>query len=278
MSTLRLHSTRPHRSVSNGTRSIWGEKLGSMSTRISPCVFQMKESRSKYYEKCGVTVALSSTTTISSSSKDSEIAEFVVENSEGSFDWKDYWYPIAYEWDIPDGELYSFTLLETPLVIWRDIDGKFRAFKDACPHRLVPLSEGRIASSGCLECPYHGWQFDGSGSCTVIPQGGDHTNPRSAATAYQCTLKQGLVWVKLKPFQSDDAMETDDVPELPELDDPEWFELVPMWRDLPMDYSTLIENVVDVGHVPFTHHASVSKRQSSGTYSDMRCGCSSCFE
>ena len=37
-----------------------------------------------------------------------------------------------------------------------------------------------------------------------------------------------------------------------------------------MEYSTLIENVVDAGHVPFTHHASVSKRQSSGTYSDMR--------
>lgn len=37
-----------------------------------------------------------------------------------------------------------------------------------------------------------------------------------------------------------------------------------------MEYSTLIENVVDAGHVPFTHHASVSKRQSSGMFEDMR--------
>jgi phenylpropionate dioxygenase-like ring-hydroxylating dioxygenase large terminal subunit len=46
-------------------------------------------------------------------------------------------------------------LLNTPIVIWRD-GAAVRAFKDACPHRLVPLSEGRIAPNGCLECPYHG--------------------------------------------------------------------------------------------------------------------------
>lgn len=36
------------------------------------------------------------------------------------------------------------------------------------------------------------------------------------------------------------------------------------------DWATLIENVVDAGHVPFTHHGSVSKRQSSGNFDDMR--------
>ena len=35
------------------------------------------------------------------------------------------------------------------------------------------------------------------------------------------------------------------------------------FRDLPYDYATLIENLVDTGHVPFTHHASVSLRSSA---------------
>lgn len=26
-----------------------------------------------------------------------------------------------------------------------------------CPHRLVPLSEGRVNQQGELECGYHGW-------------------------------------------------------------------------------------------------------------------------
>lgn len=42
---------------------------------------------------------------------------------------------------------------------------------DACSHRLAPLSQGRIdPGSGCIECPYHGWQFDCDGKVSAIPQ------------------------------------------------------------------------------------------------------------
>ncbi len=34
-------------------------------------------------------------------------------------------------------------------------------------------------------------------------------------------------------------------------------------RDFKYDYSTLLENLADPGHVPFTHHATVSKRSTS---------------
>ncbi|KAH7622547.1 hypothetical protein Ndes2526B_g03378 [Nannochloris sp. 'desiccata'] len=194
-------------------------------------------------------------------------------SSASSFDWKDHWYPVVFEHDVAPGQLYKFTLLNTPIVIWRD-GAAVRAFRDACPHRLVPLSEGRIAPNGCLECPYHGWQFDGEGACKSIPQGGDISHPRAQATSFQCVAKQGLIWVRLQPHHEDGSPTAADdelsLPLLPELDDPDWFELTPMWRDLPMEYSTLIENVVDAGHVPFTHHASVSKRQSSGMFEDMR--------
>ena len=36
-----------------------------------------------------------------------------------------------------------------------------------------------------------------------------------------------------------------------------------IFRDLPMDYATLLENVMDVSHVPFTHHNSVGKRENA---------------
>lgn len=42
---------------------------------------------------------------------------------------------------------------------------------DACSHRLAPLSQGRVdPNTGCVECPYHGWQFDSEGNVTAIPQ------------------------------------------------------------------------------------------------------------
>lgn len=155
-------------------------------------------------------------------------------------------------------------------MIWCDGQGQWRAFSDVCPHRLVPLSDGRVTPEGQLECAYHGWRFESGGRCTTMPQGGDPSNSRACVAAYQCCVRQGIVWVKLQPASGASAPSADEVPTLPELDDEEWVGFGDMFRDLPYDYSTLMENVLDAGHVPFTHHGTVSKRQSSGLYDDMR--------
>ena len=75
--------------------------------------------------------------------------------------------------------------------IWRDGSDTWQAFLDVCPHRLIPLSEGRITDNKELQCAYHGWCFESSGKCTAIPQGGNASNPRTWATVYQCAVKQG---------------------------------------------------------------------------------------
>ena len=57
-------------------------------------------------------------------------------------------------------------LLETPLVIGRDAQGRPFALHDACPHRGMPLSCGR---------------FDGSRSNAAITAGGSTRTPASAS-------------------------------------------------------------------------------------------------
>ena len=88
--------------------------------------------------------------------------------------WSEQWWPVAYLRDLDRTRPQRFTLLEQDLVLWWDAPGEsWRAFEDVCPHRLVPLSEGRINEAGHLECPYHGWSFDGQGTCLLIPQMGE---------------------------------------------------------------------------------------------------------
>lgn len=31
------------------------------------------------------------------------------------------------------------------------------------------LSLGHVTAKGCLECPFHGWQYDGGGACVRVP-------------------------------------------------------------------------------------------------------------
>src|SRR5271170_196993 len=80
-----------------------------------------------------------------------------------------FWYPAIRSNLVKRGEMQTALLLEIPLVIGRDAQGKPFAMRDACPHRGMPLSFGRL-DGGSVECSYHGWHFDvHSGQCAEIP-------------------------------------------------------------------------------------------------------------
>lgn len=81
----------------------------------------------------------------------------------------DAWWPIAHGDEIGKHPT-AFRIGTRDLAVYRDLSGVVRAVDDACPHRRLPLSMGRITEDGYLQCTYHGWCFDGAtGQCTAIP-------------------------------------------------------------------------------------------------------------
>ncbi|MCB9992836.1 MAG: Rieske 2Fe-2S domain-containing protein [Hyphomicrobiaceae bacterium] len=86
----------------------------------------------------------------------------------------------------------AFSIDGTPLVIFR-LDDKLHCLLDRCPHRSTPLSGGRLVS-GSLECPYHGWRFNGAGHCTAVP-GHVGSLPRYRVPARPICEHGGLVYV-----------------------------------------------------------------------------------
>ncbi|MEA5473964.1 Rieske 2Fe-2S domain-containing protein [Synechococcus sp. CCY9201] len=177
-------------------------------------------------------------------------------------DWHRHWYPVAPLADLDRRRPQPFTLLEQDLVLWwEEAAQQWRAFADVCPHRLVPLSDGRINARGELECPYHGWSFEGSGRCTLIPQAESDAalaSRRSTCRTYATAEAQGLLFVFAGDPNEAAAVPLPLVPALEEPGEP-WL-VQDTFRDLPMDALTLLENVLDVSHVPFTHHKTVGNR------------------
>ncbi|MFE4107935.1 aromatic ring-hydroxylating dioxygenase subunit alpha [Almyronema epifaneia] len=182
------------------------------------------------------------------------------------FDWQEAWYPIAYISDLKKNQLTRFVLLDNPLVIWWEPTTEtWRVFADKCPHRLAPLSEGRVNEAGQLECPYHGWAFSGEGVCEHIPQQPEtlqaHLSARACATSLPTTICQDLLFVY--PGNAAHAAQVP-VPVIePLIDDPEGWVVLNTFRDLPYDALTLLENVLDASHIPFTHHKTVGKRENA---------------
>lgn len=153
------------------------------------------------------------------------------------------WWPVALEGDIGAAPV-PVTLLEEPLVLWRDGEGTVQALADRCPHRGARLSLGAVVE-GQLQCPYHGWRFDGSGRCRAIPAlPGFEPAAVHAARAVRCTEAHGLLWVCL------DAPAVAAPPALPAL---------PPRRAVhgPFDVATsaprAIENFLDTAHFAYVH-------------------------
>jgi phenylpropionate dioxygenase-like ring-hydroxylating dioxygenase large terminal subunit len=182
------------------------------------------------------------------------------------FDCKEAWYPVHYVIDLDKTKPTKFTLLGQDLVIWWDREAScWRSFEDQCPHRLAPLSEGRIAADGLLECPYHGWAFRGDGGCDRIPQQPEgsqaHQSKRACATSMPTVERQGLLFVY--PGQPENAPQVK-VPIVEAIEEtPDEWVCLNTFRDLPYDALTLLENVLDSSHVPFTHHKSVGNRSNA---------------
>ncbi|MDX1977807.1 MAG: Rieske 2Fe-2S domain-containing protein [Pseudanabaenaceae cyanobacterium bins.68] len=173
------------------------------------------------------------------------------------------WYPVFYLADLDPKQPHPFTLLGADLVIWWDQAAQqWRAFADQCPHRLARLSEGRIAEDGLIECPYHGWAFQGDGRCDRIPQqpeqGKGHLSARACVRSYPTFASQGLLFIYAGEAENAAQVKVPTIPVL-EAQDSDWV-CFGTFRDLPYDATTLLENVLDASHLPFTHHRSVGNR------------------
>jgi len=152
-------------------------------------------------------------------------------------------------------------------------DGKWIVCDSVCPHRLAPLSEGRINEQHQLECSYHGWAFNGTGQLQRIPQipeselARQQKNKCSSIATYTTVVEKNLIWAWLWDDDGKDEDDDSSSSALTATGTPEYQlqgvvqeNSTTYTRDLPYSYDTLLENIVDPSHVPWAHHGLQGKR------------------
>src|SRR5690606_27013103 len=87
-----------------------------------------------------------------------------------------FWYPAATCEELTADRPLRVQMLGHWFVLFRDGQGVARCLADTCVHRGGALGCGRIRD-GNVECPYHGWQFDGDGRCQSVPSLGAAGRP-----------------------------------------------------------------------------------------------------
>ena len=267
----------------------------SISSRITPTLYTVSSSATtldipqEQQQQVGSGVTTSTSESLESSKQ---------------FDWNKAWYPLVPVEILDREQPHRFELLGESIVVWNDgpvtnglfqskksrskqskrTMGTWRAFVDECPHRKVPLSEGRVEDDGTLLCSYHAWRFDGEGSCVNIPQidpaSSEYTrilnNPKSSCNSYPTKVVDGLLFVW--PSSDVNAVLESELTPLPlpnsntgshtesnnehnkkKSDNDIWYGA---WnfRELPYGADFFLENVVDPAHVTVSHHNVVGNR------------------
>ncbi len=163
------------------------------------------------------------------------------------------WYAAAYDVELRHA-LLARTVCNQKLVLYRRTDGQVAALEDACWHRLMPLSLGRLEGDE-LVCGYHGLVYNSQGRCTHMPSQ-ETLNPSACVRAFPVVEKHRFVWIwPGDPAKADPAL----VPDMHWNDDPAWAGDGKMIR-VACDYRLVVDNLMDLTHETFVHGSSIGNR------------------
>jgi phenylpropionate dioxygenase-like ring-hydroxylating dioxygenase large terminal subunit len=163
------------------------------------------------------------------------------------------WYAAAWDVDV-SRTLAAITICGIRLLLYRRRDRGVVALEDACWHRMLPLSKGRLIGDE-VECGYHGLVFNPEGACTHIP--GQPQIPKQACVrSFPVIERHRFIWVwPGDPAVADPAL----VPDLHWNHDPSWSG---DGRTIhaKCDYRLVIDNLMDLTHETFVHSGSIGDR------------------
>jgi len=167
---------------------------------------------------------------------------------------RNHWYVAAWSDEVgraPVGRV----LLGDMIVLYRREDGTPVALEDRCPHRNLPLSEGRLHGDD-LECGYHGMIFGPGGQCLHLP-GSDSAPGWASVRSYPVLERQGwvLIWMG-----DADAVDGSSAPDFAvRRDDPDWL-TVSGYTYEKCGYRLVLDNLLDLSHLAYVHSSTTGNR------------------
>lgn len=173
---------------------------------------------------------------------------------------KDTWYCAGWSRELAAGPV-GRQLLGQHVALFRDASGTARALGARCPHRGADLARGSVID-GCIECPFHGWRFDGDGHCVRVPSQpeGMKISTLARVPAFPLQELHGTLWIWMgngEPQRGDPPHDPVSQPSR---------SVRRLFFDAQLveaPFLTVLENAFDKAHLPFIHRRSFGPDQVS---------------
>jgi phenylpropionate dioxygenase-like ring-hydroxylating dioxygenase large terminal subunit len=159
---------------------------------------------------------------------------------------KNFWYIACESKELGADKPLQARLMDEWLALYRDKNGKAVAVIDRCLHRNARLSFGKL-TNGELQCPYHGWKYDGAGQVTAVPSEGINFQPKASMCLpqYETREQDGYVYVQL---EADSSLHPKEVPFLKPT-----HQHIRLKHVFEAEVPNCAENFIDIPHTSFVH-------------------------
>ena len=185
------------------------------------------------------------------------------------------WFPVAATGDLDPGEIKSVRYFGQDLVVFRTEGGAAHVLDAYCVHMGAHLGVGAgepddkapgpgIIAGDCVQCPFHGWRYDGDGAVVDIPYSDGRIPAKARVRAYETRELNGLIFAWHHLEEAPPAWE---LPILEEFDDEDWIGPILTERTIATCNQEMAENDHDFVHFAYVHTAD-SPRQARIEYSD----------
>lgn len=162
----------------------------------------------------------------------------------------DAWYVAAMDRDLKNLPM-PIKILNERIVLYRQTDGTAVALEDACVHRKLPLSMGRIRGDD-IECGYHGLVYNATGACVRIPFS-ERISKNARVRSYPLVSRYGMLWIWMgKPELADPA----NIFHVEHWGDPSWGVTRGDAMTVNCNYLYMTDNLLDPSHVAWVHRSS----------------------
>lgn len=173
------------------------------------------------------------------------------------------WFQVAWSAEIPPGGVKPLRYFGLDLVAFRTEAGQLAVLDAHCRHLGAHLGYDSTVDGGCVQCPYHGWQWDTSGANTLVPY--QERPTKSRLRAWPVIEQHGVVFLWHDPAGGPprDGWEVPDlftlVPEIGAVTEADYHPCHPHSiidkPDEPVHPQLIQENTCDSMHFRYTHGA-----------------------
>jgi len=163
------------------------------------------------------------------------------------------WYVAGWDAEIDSAPL-ARTICGVSMMFYRRLDRSVVAMRDACPHRLLPLSMG-LREGDSIRCKYHGLKLGPDGVAEEMPLKTDPVNRRVCAETYAVAERHRFVWVWIgDKALADPAL----IPDLWPCSTAGWV-FDGGYYHVACDYRLMIDNLMDLTHETHVHSGSIGQ-------------------